>query len=251
MSAIIRAARVAAEPKALPVPARASGARDPRAAAPPRAPTATATNATASDPSASGESTPAIAATYEEYRRTISEELARLRTQVTDSSRDQGLKEGRAAAAQEWSRQSELLRTMIESVRSEQLQHLTRLGDEAAEIVLVAVGKILGDAFASRSAALAAVQEAIGRCHERGRLLIRLAPGDHAALSGGRGELPEILRGRDAELVPDEQVDVGGCIVESVSGSLDARLEVQLQRLVETLRAARARWGRGEEEPRP
>jgi flagellar biosynthesis/type III secretory pathway protein FliH len=34
----------------------------------------------------------------------------------------------------------------------------------------------------------------------------------------------------------------GGCVLEGASGNLDARLETQMQRLRDTLLAARAKW---------
>jgi flagellar biosynthesis/type III secretory pathway protein FliH len=40
--------------------------------------------------------------------------------------------------------------------------------------------------------------------------------------------------------VPDERVALGGCLIDSPGGTLDGRLETQLQRLREVLVATRA-----------
>jgi flagellar biosynthesis/type III secretory pathway protein FliH len=47
------------------------------------------------------------------------------------------------------------------------------------------------------------------------------------------------LQGRKFEIVADSRVELGGCIVETNTGSLDGRFEVQLRELYETLRLAK------------
>jgi flagellar assembly protein FliH len=165
-----------------------------------------------------------------------------------EGGRDQGLQQGRAAGERECLRQIQLLRAVVEESRAAHLRALAVLADSATDIVLVAVGKILGDAFVSREAALAAVQETVRRCHERSHLRVCVAPGDFEVLSARHDELLERTRAGGLELVVDERVALGGCIVESATGSLDARFEVQLQRLDEALRSARAQWTVSESE---
>jgi flagellar assembly protein FliH len=161
--------------------------------------------------------------------------LEALRRQAAESGREQGFQQGRAAGEREYLRQIQLLCAVLEESRAAQLRALGGIVESATDIVLVAVGKILGDAFVAREAALTAVQEAVRRCHERSRLRVCVAPGDFEMLSTRHDELLERTRAGELELVADERVELGGCIVETAAGSLDARLEVQLQRLHETL----------------
>jgi len=165
-----------------------------------------------------------------------------------ESGHEQGLQQGRAAGERECLRQIQLLRAVVDESRAAHLRALDVLAASATDIVLVAVGKILGDAFVSREAALAAVRETVRRCHERNHLRVCVAPGDFEVLSARHDELLERTRAGELELVADERVALGGCIVESATGSLDARFEVQMQRLEETLRTVRAQWAVSESE---
>jgi flagellar assembly protein FliH len=134
-------------------------------------------------------------------------------------------------------------------VRDARQRYVEDVGDEALEIVFVAVTKILGAGFATREAAVAAVREAIRCCKERGRMLVKVAPQDFELLDAHRHELLEGGSAREVELVADEQVKWGGCVLEGASGNLDARLETQLQRLRDTLLRARESWANPNETP--
>lgn len=226
MSDIIRSARLATESKTLPV----------LMAAIPLPPVQT--------PAAVQIDVAAQVVSYEHYRQRLEGELAELRPQVIESAREEGLKQGREAAEAECRRQLDSLRQLIGTAREARNRYVEDLADEAAEIVLAAVVKILGDGFLDGSAALAAVAEAIGRSKARGKLLVRVSPPDHSLLEKRRGELMESADTREIEIIADEQVKLGGCILDSGAASLDARLEVQLGRLREALLQARASWGK-------
>lgn len=252
MSGIIRAARVSVESRVLPVPQVVPSR--PRSAGPPARELSTAVTGAAVGAleqgagAVSGPTSDGAPAQPQSPTRLVAEELEALRRQATESGREQGVQQGRAAGERECSRQIQLLRTVVEESRAAQVRALADLAESAADIVFVAVGKILGDAFVNREAALAAVQEAVRRCHERTRLRVCVAPGDFELLSARHDELLERTRAGELELVADERVALGGCIVESDTGSLDARLEVQMQRLHEALRNARAQWTASESE---
>jgi flagellar assembly protein FliH len=181
---------------------------------------------------------------YEEYKRRFSSELAELRERVIASGKEDGLQRGRLAAESEFKSQLQALRALIDSVRESRARYIEAIADDAAEIVFAAIGKILGDAFADRSAVLAAVRETIRRNTDRTKLLVRVAPEQLELLNASRRELLEGISADHLDLVADDQVKLGGCVLESACGSLDGRLEIQLQRVREALQQARAAWGK-------
>lgn len=248
MTGIIRSARVATESKTLPVPSTSV------TLAP--AHTAGAVQIDAATRHQASEAPISHVVSYEHYKQRLEGELAELRRQAIESGRkegheqglEQGLKQGfqqgGEAAAAECRRQLDALRQLIGTVGEARDRYVEDVAEEAAEIVFAAVAKILGDGFQDGSAAVAAVTEAIRRNKSRGKLLVRVSPADHALLESRRSELLEGATTREIEIVPDDQVRLGGCILESgVSGSLDARLDVQLERLREALLQARSSWG--------
>jgi flagellar assembly protein FliH len=73
------------------------------------------------------------------------------------------------------------------------------------------------------------VTAAVSCCSEEEKIIIRLSPGDYQSVTQNR---QLFLSGRDDEsrikIVPDDQVKHGGCMVESPTGTVDARIEAQL-----------------------
>ncbi len=187
-------------------------------------------------------SVPGAGASYEEYKTRFAGELAQLRQQLLDSSREQGLQQGRLAAETEYRRQLETLRALIESVQTGRARYVQDIADDAGEIVFAVVTKMLGEGYASKQAVTAAVREAIRQYKERGRLTIRVAPQDLELLQAKRREWLDGTGAGEVDLIADEQVQLGGCVLEGASGNLDARLETQLERLKQVLVAARQSW---------
>jgi len=214
MTTIIRSARLAPEMKTVPVPSLQAEVRKiPIQVQPPVA--------------------PPVVPTYEEYKQRLGSELAALRQQAMDAGREAGLQQGQQTAEAQYKKQLETLRLLLESMQGARQRYIEDIGDDAIEIALAAVTKILGEGFATREAAVAAVQEAMRCCKQRGRLVVKVAPQDFELLNGRLSEV---------ELIPDDQVKWGGCVLEGPSGNLDARLETQMQRLRDTLLDARANW---------
>ena len=245
MTTVIRAARVAMEVKTVPVMAPVVEARKAQIQQPAHSPSAPAL-AQPQSPTPTPAPAPTPAPTYEEYKQRLAGELAQVRQQAIDAGREQGLQQGHLAAQAEFQQQLDSLRAVIQSARDAHTRHLEEVADEAGEIVFTAVCKILGDGFTNREGAVATVREAVRRSKERGRLLVRVSPEDFELLSSRRRELLEGAVAGEVDLVADEKVKLGGCLLEGASGSLDARLELQLQRLREVLVRARLTWSEPE-----
>jgi flagellar assembly protein FliH len=80
------------------------------------------------------------------------------------------------------------------------------------------------------------VQQVLSRATQEEGVVVRLHPGDCAALrNGGKGLFPGKNGRGKVELVADEEVSLGGCILETSGGSLDARIETQIERLRDSL----------------
>lgn len=115
-------------------------------------------------------------------------------------------------------------------------QALARHEDLLVEVAWSAICRLAGELAASRDGALAMVHAAMSQVRDGQALRVRMHPQDAAWLAA-HGE-----PGRWS-LHADAAVALGGCIVDGVQGSLDARLELQLERLRAALvevRAARA-----------
>lgn len=157
--------------------------------------------------------------------------------------RQRGLQEGRAAGAEEARRSAEAELARIRSI-SGKLQDVVKNGvqgmeDVAVEIAFEAVCKILGSSAISQDGMRALVRKAATRAGGAERLNVRLHPGDLAALQAAGGLSGTLADGK-VVWSSDHSIELGGCLIQTDGGTLDARLETQIERLRATLLAARA-----------
>ncbi|MDR2577903.1 MAG: hypothetical protein LBC70_03695 [Chitinispirillales bacterium] len=79
---------------------------------------------------------------------------------------------------------------------------------------------------------LAAIKKSLSMIADRDNILIRVAPGDLETASGSKDFLSSVTeRLENVRIEEDARIGKGGCIVESNSGMVDARLGVQLEEI--------------------
>lgn len=79
------------------------------------------------------------------------------------------------------------------------------------------------------------VQEALQLVGGAVRVQLRLNPEDVEFLRTEASEMWESLEARELKIVPDEKITRGGCVVQTLHGEIDARLETQLSRIASEL----------------
>lgn len=167
-------------------------------------------------------------------------EVARL----YESAKADGFAAGEKAAQASLKEQASHTLLLLEQITSNaqvafdrELETLERI---CVEVVGEALAKIAGPLLNSKQAVVGGVREILLRVKEGRELTIRVAPQDYELLRNHEKELSDALVGRKYDFMSDPRVELGGCIVETKSGSLDGRLEVQLRELYETLRMAKS-----------
>ncbi|HYD78319.1 MAG TPA: FliH/SctL family protein [Paucimonas sp.] len=191
----------------------------------------------------------------EEERKPLEEQAARAREQELEAARKEAEQRGYAeglAKAEESAREaiSEQIGRFVSiaaQLADAKTSVLEGAEDMLVEIVYAAVCRMVGAGLASRNGAAGMVKHVLAGLQRRDSLIIRLHPHDVTLMQtalGDRDALPVLPA--DTVLRADPDIELGGCIVESAAGTLDARLEMQLQRLREALLEAR-RLRAGEE----
>lgn len=169
------------------------------------------------------------------------EELAQLRQAAVEQGHAEGAEAARRQVQAEHAAELESLRSLIQSARTAMEQQLDGLADIGAEIVFEAVAKIIGASYADRQGVIAVVREVIRHAKDRSRLVIRVNPGDHPILAACADDIGAGMNSGQIEIVADDRVVLGGCLLETPAGSLDGRLEIQMQLLRDALLGAKAR----------
>jgi flagellar biosynthesis/type III secretory pathway protein FliH len=157
------------------------------------------------------------------YREAVERGLA--------EGRDQAVAEGRAARQQ----LAEQGRRVLESLRRQVTERAGECEDALVGIAFAAVCKLLGEQAAGVEGLRALVRQACADLGEHEELRVRLHPADLTLLRLAPDGVPD-----GVVVVPDAAVALGGCMVDSNAGTLDARLEIQMAELAAVLTAVRA-----------
>lgn len=173
--------------------------------------------------------------TYEEFKQRFEEELLAWRREARQDGVERGLAEGRERAAAEYAEELAALASLVAAARASLDRAVDGLAEIGVEIVWEAVCKIIGQTMTDRDAVVAVVQEVVRRTKDRAQLVVRVSPTDWTIIAERRAQLLEGLNAGAVDIVADERVELGGCLVETRTGGLDGRLEVQLDRLREIL----------------
>ena len=105
---------------------------------------------------------------------------------------------------------------------------------EAVELVIAAARQVIGDAVErDPGLAMATVRRALERAGALNVVRIRLHPDDAGRVQATLAE--EHGRALPFEVLTDGSVTVGGCIIDTDAGRIDARLDVQLEQIARSL----------------
>jgi flagellar assembly protein FliH len=184
-----------------------------------------------------------LAVQDEETRKACASILASDITHIYETAKSEGFaagqKTGVEAAQKSAAAETKILRELTQAAELAYAHDQEQLQAMCVDVVAEALAKVAGPLLASELAAVGSVEEILARVKEGRELTIRVARDDVPVIRKFEGELREALQGRKFEIVADSRVELGGCIVETNTGSLDGRFEVQLRELYETLRLAK------------
>ena len=123
-------------------------------------------------------------------------------------------------------------------------EHAVNEAEEQIIDLSVAIAKkIIGKELASREdAVIDIVESGIRHVRHKHKLLLRVNPLDVELVVLESEKLEKRTGGRYIDVVPDTSVSAGGCIIESESGTVDARIETQLRVLQKALLKARGKF---------
>jgi flagellar assembly protein FliH len=165
--------------------------------------------------------------------------LAELRKQAFEDGYRDGHASGSAEAQAELAQGADRLLQLAQSIREALQLGIEGQEDAAVEIAFAAACKVIGEFAATEQGLRAAVREAMRGVRAREGVVLKISPQDFALLSGREEGLRELADEHRVEVLADDRVAAGGCMLETAGGTLDARLDVQLRQLAAVLAGAR------------
>lgn len=175
----------------------------------------------------------------QEYAQRLQDECAAERQKAREAAYDEGYQHGEEEGRNAYRDRLTMLQDLITSLKEEFAGEIAGLEDVVVDIAFEAICKIVGRSLHERDGVRAVVQEVASRAKDQEKLVLRVSPRDYALLHEDGDALAGVAQGIKHELVPDDRVVLGGCMIETAGGTIDGRLEIQLQQLRETLVSAR------------
>lgn len=138
-----------------------------------------------------------------------------------------GYRQGMAAAEQAAAGQLQLAASMLAEAQQATHGMLADMEPEVIRLVLAVAQKVIRREIAlDQQIVVEMVKESLRRLGGRAVARVRISPIDVEALNEVWHTLTPLAR--DIELVPDDRVAPGGCVVESRNGEIDAQVDTQL-----------------------
>jgi flagellar biosynthesis/type III secretory pathway protein FliH len=172
----------------------------------------------------------------------VREDIAKVRDEAESQGFEVGLKRGEEVAAKAIAQQLERLTSICKALQDARPAALAAAEDSLVEVAYTAICRVIGENAASVSGVAQIVSKAIEAVNHREQLIIHLDPDDANALAQAmEGHAPAAKLPATAVVRADPAIKMGGCTVETASGTLDAQLDVQLERLRDCLVEVRSR----------
>ncbi len=157
----------------------------------------------------------------------------------------QGFEAGMEEAVRQASADRETERNLFQADINTFLAHIEKerravwksLEPQMIDLVFEMAQKVIKmEVEASRTVALSVVQNCLRRVADSSTLRIRVNPDDLEEIRGHREEILELVDGvPHLEIIGDRRVGIGGAVVETGSGVIDARIDTQTTEIEGTL----------------
>ncbi|MGC8832582.1 MAG: FliH/SctL family protein [Armatimonadota bacterium] len=152
---------------------------------------------------------------------------------IRDSAYRQGYAEGRAEADRELALKKAELEDLVAAVNEERDRFLQEAEPQLVQLALAIASKVVEkEVETAQDVAVSIARACIRRLRERQWLRIHVNPESLESIKSAKEELALYAgTGVRIDLVEDPEVDPGGCIIESSSGIVDARIQTRMDLL--------------------
>jgi len=148
-----------------------------------------------------------------------------------------GTEEGRAQFEATLAECREALQNAAQAMARARDEFLASLEPQVAALAVAVAERIIGrEARTDPELVVRTVRAALEHLVDREGMVVHLHPDDLAALKQHEVDLLDRLEGvKELEMIPDETVVPGGCIIDTGAVRVDAAVDAQLQSILDAL----------------
>lgn len=155
-----------------------------------------------------------------------------------EEGKEQGIKDGKEKIEDELAeivkQTNEQAQKTLQDAKELTADYFVEAEDDIVKIVIMAIEKILPQHFLDApQVILPVVREAINHVRDQKEIIIHVEPYSYDLILMARSEFKSMLTDGTAtvEIVSDEALKPGDCVIETPNGGVDARLSTQLDLL--------------------
>jgi len=161
---------------------------------------------------------------------------AELRDEYSENAENgykQGYQEGLERAATEFEEKVNNIKTLLENINHAYRQYYSEIEDQVSEIIYIAIARSFGELAKQKDERLAIIRNVIENVVNVNPVNIKVSNEDYKIIFDTENN--ELASRYNIEA--DNRVELGGCIIETDSGMFDGRLETQLSKYQEAVKA--------------
>ncbi len=158
--------------------------------------------------------------------------LDQARREAEESGYADGYARGRADAERELREQIERLRTLVDGAVHDVRAAVLALEPEVVELALTVAGRVVEREITEHPELVVdVVRAALAAAATLPLVRVRVHPRDHQVVASVWSSLAPATEQPPVQLVADEDVQAGGCIIDTSSGLVDAQPRTRLDEL--------------------
>ncbi len=165
----------------------------------------------------------------------------KINTQVTEARQgayDQGYKDGYSQGAAEVNRLIKRLKVVIEGAIDKREDIIQSAEEQIVNIILLSIRKIVKIISTEQEGVVIEnIRAALRKIRGKETITIRINTDDLELTTEHKDEFISMVEDlKHVTILEDNRVERGGCIIETDFGSIDARIMVQLEEIIEKIR---------------
>ncbi|HSV30836.1 MAG TPA: FliH/SctL family protein [Atribacteraceae bacterium] len=167
------------------------------------------------------------------------EECESLHETAREGGRETGVHEGREWVKQEWERKVALFEQWFQTIRKSREELLETIREPLMDLCVFIAEKIIQREAERDPFIMHMIKRALEKLSHRERVVVRVNPMEYVLVRELKDDLLARVDGIDfLEIREDNRIEAGGCLVETLYGTVDARIKDQLDIIREILREA-------------
>lgn len=175
--------------------------------------------------------------TPEEKAKALVEAAEAEAAAIREKARREGLEQGQAEGREKLARAAERMTRVAVEIAAVKPRLIKEAEEEVVVLVCEIAQRIIGTLVKERpECVVTVVSRALAALSERETVTIRVNPADLQLVIDAK---PDLLTGIDGvknlTFLDDHGVDPGGCLIETPSTELDARIKTQLEEIIRVL----------------